>query len=304
MVDLKPKEKKKETTVVRRGINRQQLFLLTLISILIHALGLFLFVRYRPSEPNVGSKDNLEPIDFTVLPEEEAETIDEDEIAENTVEDNLPAPEPEPIPEPEPTPAPEAVTPPEPEPVPPDPIVSESDNEMPAPEPEPDPVAANSPPASLSEPEPEVQPAKPANPDGVSTSASDLLGGDYEKTLASGGDAFFSPEALEYNSVLNPEQLKALKGIDLSEYLAGMESRVKPNWNPAFRQEDRRTVLTFNIQKNGQVTGLTVVQSSGLAEVDRESVEAIEKSAPFPPLPPNFPLDSLEITFSFNIRIY
>ena len=156
----------------------------------------------------------------------------------------------------------------------------------------------------MPEPEPEVPPSQPANPNGFSTSASDLLGGDYEKTIASGGDAFFSPEALEYNSVLNPEQLKALKGIDLSEYLAGMESRVKPNWNPASRQEDRRTVLTFNIQKNGQVTGLTVVQSSGLAEVDRESIEAIEKSAPFPPLPSNFPLDSLEITFSFNIRIY
>ncbi|MEL6927629.1 MAG: energy transducer TonB [Cyanobacteria bacterium J06600_6] len=320
MVDLKPaKPKKKKTTIVRRGINSKQLLLLVLVSILIHALGLFLFARYQPPTPSTSSKDSLEPIDFTVIPEESVETVDEDKINETDQIKNDLATEPPPIPEPPapppvtepaptPAPAPKAVSPPRSEPEPlveepePEPIVSGSDNPVPAPEP--NPVATKLPTKSPPAPEPEVPPEKPTNPDGVSTSASDLFGGDYEKTLASGGDAFFSPEALEYNSVLNPEQLKALKGIDLSKYLSAMESKVKPNWKPAFRQEDRTTVLRFNIEKNGQVTGLNVVQSSGIAEVDRESLEAIEKSAPFAPLPANFPLDSLEITFSFNIHVY
>ncbi|MEL6580676.1 MAG: energy transducer TonB, partial [Cyanobacteria bacterium J06621_12] len=168
-----------------------------------------------------------------------------------------------------------------------------------------DTVATNIPPASQPIPQPEtVLPEKPAVIDGVSNSARDLLGGEYEKTLASSGDAFFSPEALKYDSVLNPEQIKALNGFDLSQYLAALERRVKPNWNPNFRQDDRRTVLSFNIQPDGQITELRVSKSSGLADVDRESLEAVQKSAPFPPLPSDFPLESLEINFSFNINVY
>ena len=224
-------------------------------------------------------------------------------------------PNPHPNPHPNPQPAPEPVapepTPPEPapEPVAPEPVAPPPTQPEPAPTsqalspPKPDSVATNQPPESQPIPAPEASPT-PTNPDDVSTSASDLLGGDYEQTLASGGDAFFSPEALEYNSVLNPEQLKALKGFDLSPYLGEMEGKVKPNWKPSFRQDDRTTVLTFNIEKNGQVSDLRVTQSSGSAEVDREAVEAIEKSLPFAPLPAEFPLDSLEITFSFNIHIY
>ena len=366
MVDLKPtKPKNQESTVVRHGLNHKRLLLLVLVSILIHALGLFLYIRYKPAEPTVANEDSLKPIDFTVIPEESAETTVEDE-AENSLSPTpepapvpTPIPQPEPIPEPAPAPAP-APTPvpqPEPEPIPepeaaiPEPAPAPAPAPAPTPVPQPEPeaaipepeaaipepapaptpvpqpeptpaptptpapapplsppesdsVATNLPPSPpISPPEPTPAP-QPTNPDGVSTSASDLLGGEYEKTLASGGDAFFSPEALEYNSVLNPEQLKALKGIDLSQYLAALEAKVKPNWNPAFGQEDRTTVLNFNIEKNGQVTGLTVVRGSGSQEADRESLEAIQKSAPFAPLPPDFPLDSLEITFSFNIHIY
>ena len=364
MVDLKPtKPKNQKSTVVRRGLNYKQLLLLILVSILIHALGLFLYVRYKPAQPTVADRDSLKPIDFTVIPEEEAETTVENEAEDSPTPAPAPAPEPtlapapapapepeaaipEPAPEPEaaiPAPAPAPAPAPEPEPNPapapaseptpapapapapePEAAIPEPapapEPEAPAPEPAPAPapeptpplsppesdsVATNLPPESppISPPEPTPAP-QPTNPDDVSTSASDLLGGEYEKTLASGGDAFFSPEALEYNSVLNPEQLKALKGIDLSQYLAALEAKVKPNWNPAFRQEDRTTVLNFNIEKNGQVTGLTVVRGSGSQEADRESLEAIRKSAPFAPLPPDFPLDSLEITFSFNIHIY
>ena len=324
--------------MVRRSLNRKQLLLLILVSILIHALGLFSYVRYKPAQPTVADKDNLKPIDFTVIPEEEVETAIEDE-AENSlpptpaptptpqsepIPEPIPEPAPAPIPAPTPTPQPEPIPEPAPAPIPaptptpqPEPIPEPIATPQPEPEaasepaptpplspPESDSVATNLPPQSPPISPPPTPAPQPADPDDVSTSASDLLGGDYEKTLASGGDAFFSPEALEYNSVLNPEQLKALKGLDLSQYLAALEAKVKPNWNPAFGRQDRTTVLNFNIEKNGQVTGLTVVRGSGSQQADRESLEAIQKSAPFAPLPADFPLDSLEITFSFNIHIY
>ena len=104
--------------------------------------------------------------------------------------------------------------------------------------------------------------------------AASLLGGDYQKTYAdSGAEAFFSPEALSYEAVLNPEQLKALKGFDLEAYQRGLYDRVKRNWQPSFR-EKYTTWLSFNIEKNGQISQLQVVESSGSPEFDRVALEA------------------------------
>jgi protein TonB len=321
MVNLKSaKQDNQQVTIVRPGLNRQELLWPILLSVLIHGLGLLFFARYQSLQPVTPEKSDLKPIEFTVVPKESAETITEDKSGDQAAppETKIVTPPTPPQPEPSPAPAPQ----PTPEPIPAvtdqTPVLSGLDSAstpksatIAPPQPKPvvtppksDSVATSLPPKSPPIPEPETQPNKPVTPDGVSNSAGDLLGGNFEKTLASGGDAFFSPEALEYNSVLNPEQLAALKGIDLSEYLAEMEGKVKPNWNPAFRQDERTTVLTFNIEKNGQVTGLQISQSSGSEEVDQEALEAVQNSVPFAPLPADFPLKSLEITFSFNIHIY
>ena len=145
-----------------------------------------------------------------------------------------------------------------------------------------------------------TEPANPSNSDAAS-----LLGGDYKRTIANGGgDAFFSPEALTHKSVLNPSQLNALKDIDLSEYFAEIKRRVKRNWQPSFAVEEYTTFLTFAIEQNGQITGLRVTKSSGSERVDRESLEAVQNAAPFDPLPAGFPLEDLEVEFSFNIYIF
>ncbi|MGL5795566.1 MAG: TonB family protein [Waterburya sp.] len=195
------------------------------------------------------------------------------------------------------------------------PVLSGSDAGVTTPKPtqKDNPVATRLPPNNNqpSESIPESAPSQPTtNPlEQPSTTgdagAAGLLGGDYQKTLADGGaDAFFSPEALEYEKVLNPDQLNALKDLDLSEYFAEIKRRVKSNWQPSYAVEEYTTFLTFEIQKNGQVTGLRVSQSSGSEQVDRESLVAVQNSAPFAPLPPEFPLEAMDVEFSFNIYIY
>jgi protein TonB len=287
----------------------------------IHGLGLLLFARYQGVEAVRPDKTDLDPIEFTVLPEEPVkETTSKDKSSYDRSVNLKPAPTAPTTPPPTttaptaPPPTLEATKPPEQEQ---SNVLSGSDKisipqpkpkSKPQPQPQPfaqrtqrviatppknNSVATNLPPQS-----------QPSQPDGVSTSASDLSGGDFSQTLASGGDAFFSPEALEYKSVLDPEQLKALKDIDLSKYLAAMEGKVKPNWNPSFRQDDRTTVLNFKIEKSGQVTGLKVIQSSGADQADQEALAAVQQSLPFAPLPADFPLENLEITFSFNIHTY
>ena len=243
-----------------------------------------------PAPPQPPVDDNPEP--EVATPPAPAQPQPEPEIA-TPPEPPAPTPPPEPIAEPEPTPAPEANTSEE------QPVLSGSDAATPTPEPpsESEPEVATSLP-STTQPEPAPQ----VNPNG---SAADLLGGDYQKTLANGGgDAFFSPEALAYESVLNPSQIDALKDIDLGPYFDEVKRRVKRNWNPSTRAEEYTTFITFDIEKNGQITGLRVTQSSGSPQVDRESLAAVQNSAPFAPLPPDFPLESLGVRFSFNIYIY
>lgn len=299
MVNLKSTEGNSvETpTVKRRGFNLKQLLLFILASILVHGLGLLMFALYQRSLPVTEEEAESKPIEFVVVPEEtevepppetekraiENSVTEQDTEAEETVDDEQisddipPAaePEPEPVPPPEPTP--------------------------PAAEPEPDPVATRLPP----EPDPEPPQTTPPPTQPEENSASSLLGGDYQRTLANGGgDAFFSPEALEYESVLNPGQINALKDIDLGPYFDEVRRSVKSNWKRSYQVEEYTTFLTFDIQKNGQITGLRVTQSSGSEQVDRESLEAVQNSAPFAPLPPDFPLESLGVRFSFNIYIY
>jgi periplasmic protein TonB len=317
VVNLKPtKQNHQPVKIVHREENHQQLLWLILASIVIHGLGLLLFALYQRVETVRPDKKDLDPIEFTVLPEEPVEkTTSKDKSDYELSADLKPAPPTTSTPpaiaersqrEITPTPeTPEASNPAEEEQ---SNVLSGSDKiSIPKSKPKskPQPIATPSKNNSVATNlPPQSQPRKLASPDGVSTSASDLSGGDFSQTLASGGDAFFSPEALEYKSVLDPEQLKALKDIDLSKYLAAMEGKVKPNWNPSFRQDDRTTVLNFKIEKSGQVTGLKVIQSSGAAQADQEALAAVQESLPFAPLPADFPLENLEITFSFNIHIY
>lgn len=263
----------------------------------------------------------------------EPDTKPEETTQRDTAPEPEPAPEPtpQPTPAPEPAPAPESATPepipiPEPEPVPQQearsepkqppvdsqsPILSDQDpTATPIPEPTPesssesssepssDSVATNLTPQSIPEPEP-PQTTPPTNQQ-PENSASSLLGGDYKKTLADGGDTFFSPEALEYNAVLSPQELELLKGFDLEAYQRRLYNKVKSNWQPSFSQK-YTTWLTFNIEKNGQISQLQVVEGSGSEEFDRIAVEAVRNATPLEPLPSDFPLEHLKFRYQFYL---
>lgn len=320
MVNLKPANNNnpQAPTIERRAFKAQKLILFVVVSIFVHALGFLLFALYQSPKLSTEKTDS-KPIGFVVVPEEpevkaplEAkevppkETTEDRESTVNPPEEPI-APPPQPVTSPPPA---EPASPPTNNPAP---VLSNSDSTAtPTPKPttpEPkSPVVSNEPSQSKVPPEsvtPQTTAALPRQPETQpENSASSLLGGDYKKTLANSGDAFFSPEALEHQAVLNPEQLDALKGIDLSQYAGEINRKISPKWNPSWNpsfRDNRTTVLTFDIQKNGQINELQVSQSSGSEDADREALEAVRKSAPFAPLPPEFPLETLKITSSFEI---
>ena len=138
----------------------------------------------------------------------------------------------------------------------------------------------------------------------VSSGSASLLGGTYSRSLSEdSGSSFFNPQANASQQALNPSGVDARQDLDLGPYLAEIRRRVKRNWRPSTPINNRNTVLAFSIQRNGQITGLRVIRSSGSPKVDRESLEAVKKSSPFAALPQNFPNEQLSIEFNFNIYV-
>ncbi|MBI4904172.1 MAG: TonB C-terminal domain-containing protein [Acidobacteria bacterium] len=60
--------------------------------------------------------------------------------------------------------------------------------------------------------------------------------------------------------------------------------------------------VMFDIQRNGQVTGARVIQSSGNYALDRSAVRAIQEASPLPALPPEFERKSANVEFSFQLK--
>ena len=171
------------------------------------------------------------------------------------------------------------------------------------------PVATNLPPKPKPIDPPSSVPDTTPNPPleqetPVGSGAASLLGGTYRKTLSEdSGSSFFAPQANASQQAFNPSGRDAQQDLDLGPYFDEIRRRVKRNWKPSSPGDNRHTVLAFSIQRNGQITGLQVIQSSGSERVDRESLEAVQKSGPFDALPANFPQEQLNVEFNFNIYV-
>jgi protein TonB len=153
------------------------------------------------------------------------------------------------------------------------------------------------------EPNSPVATRLPPQPTPSDSGAASLLGDTYQRSFQDDfGSSFFNLQA-NANEEAPYAQLDAQQD-DLARYFDEIRRRVKRNWQPVSPGQEQFTVLNFAIQRNGQITGLKVVQTSGNERVDRDALEAVQQSAPFDALPQSFKRDRLEIQFSFNIYIY
>ena len=222
----------------------------------------------------------------------------------------------EPLPQEE-TPPTETENPPEPD-LPPKPKVTESPKpETPPTEtenpPEPDlSVATNSTPESTPIDTPTQTPVPETtlpseSQTAVGSSAASLLEGTQAKSSEDSDSTFFAPEANASQQASNSSGVDARQNqqnVDLGPYLAELKQRVRQNWQTPTVNDSRKTVIVFSIERNGQIRGLQIKQSSGSPEVDNKFLAAIEKSAPFAPLPANYPNSHLDIVYDLNINMY
>ena len=95
----------------------------------------------------------------------------------------------------------------------------------------------------------------------------------------------------------------AIRQPDWGPYMRELERRIKRNWNPPKGDSSKRVVVYFKISRDGKLLSINVAKSSGVPLADQAAKAAIELTAPFAPLPPEFKGNSIDIDFTFDYNV-
>lgn len=98
--------------------------------------------------------------------------------------------------------------------------------------------------------------------------------------------------------------IDAIKEPDFGPYMRELQRRIKMNWDPPKGDESKRVVLMFKIARDGRLLSCRVSRSSGIQAADRAAMSAVELTAPFKPLPPEFKGQSVDIQFTFDYNVF
>ena len=97
--------------------------------------------------------------------------------------------------------------------------------------------------------------------------------------------------------------IDAIKSPQWGPYMRALEAKIKQNWHPPKGDQSKRVVLLFKIGKRGELLSVRVSKSSGSQANDQAAISAVQMSAPFRALPPEFTGSSVEIDFTFDYNV-
>ncbi len=138
----------------------------------------------------------------------------------------------------------------------------------------------------------------------VKTGAASLLGGTFSVSSRNfSGDLAALPNSNRDNQGTSGIDASS-QDIDITSYLNQLQQQVKQQWLPGASKSSRRTVLNFTVNRSGKLSNLQLAQTSGFSVTDQAALNAIQRSAPFAPLPTGYPKKYINIQFTFDINIY
>lgn len=101
----------------------------------------------------------------------------------------------------------------------------------------------------------------------------------------------------------NGNSTSAQKDVDFGPYMADLQRRIKKHWFPPKGNESKRVMVVFKVHSGGELSGLHLERSSGVALADNAALKAVEDAAPFRPLPDGAP-DTVDIQFTFDYNVF
>lgn len=81
-----------------------------------------------------------------------------------------------------------------------------------------------------------------------------------------------------------------------------VQKKIKKNWKPYRNKRNLKCIVFFRVDKNGKLINYSMQTPSENERFNKAAIKAIEKSQPFDPIPPDFPDETLDISFSFDIQ--
>lgn len=100
------------------------------------------------------------------------------------------------------------------------------------------------------------------------------------------------------------KKIDAIKNASDDETLADVTRRIKRSWFPprhCVPPYPPAPIVAFKIHKNGSVSDIKLIKSSGEDLRDKSCVEAVRNAAPFRPLPDRHNELSISFTFDYNL---
>ena len=128
-------------------------------------------------------------------------------------------------------------------------------------------------------------------------------GGEHQRPAQTGFALPFNSGPDSFRAVAVP--LPAATGGEAMSYsfiVGGMLERVK-HYPETARQRGAKgiAIIGFVLDESGRIASVSLLRSSGEADLDAESVALVNRAAPFPPPPPGAQ-DSFAIEVSFGMR--
>ncbi|MDR3615923.1 MAG: TonB family protein [Candidatus Obscuribacterales bacterium] len=100
-----------------------------------------------------------------------------------------------------------------------------------------------------------------------------------------------------------PKATEVGREVDFSGFMADLQRRIKLAWFPPKAPASANCVLVFSVHLNGEMSGLRVQRSSGIAAYDNAAFKAVESAAPFRPLPAGAK-EAVDVQFTFDYNVF
>ncbi len=132
---------------------------------------------------------------------------------------------------------------------------------------------------------------------------SSLRSGRHPPQPATGCVRAMAPPAVKPAAVeADDEEEEPTAPVDFGSYMKGMKEDIQKNWHPPKGLENRHIVAVFTIKRDGTIINPSLVEASGIDDLDRSALDALKSASPLPPLPSGAP-SSVDIRYRFDWKL-